>query len=95
MSEILKKIIAIGIFFWLIFVLFNKENEWTGFYYRDKNNIGDSKTWVIQPGLNSREDCIDWVIKTSRGNENYDYECGYKCRYDKVYEASICEKTIK
>lgn len=70
-------------------------NDWTGFYYRDKDNINDENTWTIQPGLKSKEDCQNWIKMVSANNSNYDYECGYKCRYDDTYKTSICETTVK
>ncbi len=73
----------------------SSKNNWTGFYYPDRNNIGDESTWVIQPGLDSLEKCQDWVADKSRGNRNFDYECGYKCRYDNSLKMSVCKETLK
>lgn len=68
-------------------------NNWTGFYYPDKNNIGDESKWIIQPGLKTLQDCRDWVAGVADNNPEFDYECGYKCKYDKDYELNICKKT--
>jgi uncharacterized protein YceK len=74
----------------------SSKNDWTGFYYPDKNNINNELTWVIQPGFNSLEDCQKWVLfDISKDNTNFDYECGFKCRYDSLYKTTICEKTLK
>ncbi len=73
----------------------SENSDWTGFYYPDKNNIGDEFSWIIEPGLNSLEECQDWVADTAGTNTNYDYECGYKCRYDNNYGMNICEETLK
>lgn len=67
---------------------------WTGFYYPDKNNIGDESTWVIEYGFDSLEECRDWVDAVGGNNPNYDYECGSNCRGD-VISGYICEETIK
>lgn len=70
--------------------------DWTGFYYPDKDNINDESTWIIQPGLSSLEECQRWVLfDVSKNNTNFDYECGYKCRYDNLYKMTICEETLK
>ncbi|MDP1884648.1 MAG: hypothetical protein Q8L10_04760 [Candidatus Moranbacteria bacterium] len=91
------KIVAIiGLFFATLFLSgCSISNDWTGFYYKDKDNIGDQKTWVIQPGLKSKEECQNWVKEVAKNNSNYDYECGYKCRYEKQYDTTICKETVK
>jgi hypothetical protein len=93
----MKKILLLSIFFILILIFSgcSNNNEWTGFYYRDKDNIGDQKTWVIQSGLKSEADCRTWVINMAKNNSNYDYECGYKCHYEKTYDTTICKETVK
>lgn len=86
-----------------IFIIFNKQdsekNEWMGFYYPDRNDIGNEKTWVIQSNLNSLEECQDWIADTATENDPlelfYDYECGYNCKYDYSYQTYICKKTVK
>jgi hypothetical protein len=78
--------------------LSNRSNnhDWTGFYYPNKNKIDDESTWVIQPGFKTLKDCQEWVLfEISGNNTNFDYECGYKCRYDNSYKMTICEETIK
>jgi hypothetical protein len=71
-------------------------NEWTGFFYPDKDNIGDDSTWVIQPGFNSLQECQEWVLfDVSKDKTNFDYECGHKCRYDQNYKMTICKETKK
>ncbi|MBU2509664.1 hypothetical protein KKE33_04805 [Patescibacteria group bacterium] len=85
------------LFLLIIPVLFlmgcSSQEDWTGFYYPDADNIGDESSWVIQPGFESLEECRDWVNDVSVGNHNFDYECGYDCRYNKDFGASICKKT--
>ncbi len=71
------------------------DNEWTGVYYKNKDNIGDPSTWVVQPGLKSVEACRDWVDQIAGVNTNFDYECGYKCRDDKQYGLMVCKETVK
>lgn len=68
--------------------------EWTGFYYPDKNDIGNSSKWKIQSGLKTVEDCRDWVVQTAGSNPTFDYECGLNC---KAHESglNICKKMIK
>lgn len=70
-------------------------NEWTGFYYPNKDNIGDESTWVIQPGLSSLKACQDWVDSKSTGNTNFDYECGNNCKYDDLLKLTVCKETLK
>lgn len=70
-------------------------NDWTGFYYPDKDNIGDESTWVIQPGLSSLEACRNWIDGKAGSNSNFDYECGNKCRFDDSYKMTICKETLK
>ena len=67
--------------------------NWTGFYYPDADNIGDSSKWVIQPGFGSLDECRNWAEDISTGNTNFDYECGYKCKYNKEYGTNVCKKT--
>ena len=95
--EIMKKIVITTIFLsWVLFLSgCSNNNEWTGFYYKDKNNIGNQKNWIIQPGLKSKDDCRAWVVGMAKNNTNYDYECGYKCRFDKAYNLTICKETVK
>jgi len=68
---------------------------WTGYYYPDKNNIGDETAWIIQSGFKNIDDCRDWVDETAKNNRNYDYECGYNCSYRQKYGMDVCEKTEK
>jgi len=69
-------------------------NEWTGFYYPDKNNLGDSTKWKIQSGFISKEDCKNWAIETAGNNQSYDYECGLNCKLNS-YGSYTCKETIK
>lgn len=74
-----------------------KEN-WKGFYYRDKENLGDESKWVISPGeFSSLSDCRDWVngIVRSRNDDNYDYECGKDCRFNKESAIFVCKETVR
>ncbi len=72
------------------------DHNWTGFYYPDKDNINDESAWIIQPGFESLEKCQEWILfDISKNNKNFDYECGYKCKYDNLYKTTICEKTLK
>lgn len=73
----------------------SSEKTWTGYYYPDKNNIGDEKTWVIQPGFENIDYCREWVDNVAKDNQNYDYECGYNCTYRQEYKMNVCEKTEK
>lgn len=68
---------------------------WNGYYYPDKNNIGDKSKWVIQEGFTTLDYCRDWVNNISKGNDNFDYECGYNCTYRENYGMNVCEKTEK
>ena len=97
LSKTAKTSLITGAVFLAAFVLSgcSSNNEWTGFYYKDKDNIGDQKTWIIQSGLKSKEDCRAWVIDMAKDNLNYDYECGYKCRYEKAYNTTVCKETVK
>jgi len=70
--------------------------DWTGFYYPNKDSIGDESTWVIQPGFKTLEECQEWVLFDISGNNTgFDYECGYKCRYDNLYKMTVCKETTK
>lgn len=69
-------------------------NEWTGFYYQDKNDLGNSTKLKIQAGFKSKENCRDWAIQTAGSNENFDYECGLNCKPND-YKSYTCEETIK
>ena len=68
-------------------------SEWTGFYYSDINRMSDESTWRIQPGLGSLEECRNWVNTVHKPSDNYDYECGYRCRYDKDINFTVCKET--
>lgn len=86
----MKKII----FTVLIFVtLSGCSNEWSGFYYPDKNNIADESQWLIKNGFKSIEECRSWIGEVAVNNNNYDYECGLKCRNENGL--NICKKTEK
>lgn len=67
---------------------------WTGFYYPDKKDIGDSSKWQIQSGFRTLEDCRDWVIEVAGNNPTFDYECGLNCKLDKKSGLNICKKTV-
>jgi len=68
--------------------------EWTGFYYPDKNDISNSSKWKIQSDFETVKDCRNWIAQTAGSNPTFDYECGLNCRTDKsgLY---ICKETIK
>lgn len=68
--------------------------DWTGFYYPDRDNIGDSSTWKIQSGFKTVENCRDWVNQTANSNPSFDYECGLNCKTNK-YGTYTCKETIK
>lgn len=94
----MKKIILKSLF--LLFIVFSLSacsggKTWTGYYYPDKNNIGNENTWVIQPGFENIDDCRDWVDGVAKDNQNYDYECGYNCTYRQNYKMNVCEKIEK
>ena len=91
-----KTILIVSLFVASIFLAgCSTSNDWTGFYYKDSYNIGDQNTWVIQLGLKSKEDCQNWVKMVSANNPNFDYECGYRCRYDETFKTSVCKETVK
>ena len=91
----MKTLATLSIFLLLTGCSPSVQNEWTGFYYPDKDNINDESTWVIQPGLDSLKECQMWVLGISKRNTNFDYECGYQCRYDDLYKMTICKETLK
>jgi len=97
MKTFLKIIIIIILVFILVRFFQNNDNlengQWVAFYYSNKDNIDDKSTWEIKENLNSIEECRKWIDDTIGFNMNYDYECGYKCRYDGYFY--ICEETIK
>lgn len=67
--------------------------SWTGFYYSDINRMSDEGTWKIQPGFDTLEDCREWVHSIANVDDNYDYECGYGCRYEKDIKMNVCKET--
>jgi len=80
----------------LTFILSGCSNSnWTGFYYPDKNNIGNESSWTVESGFSNIEECRAWVENTAGSNDSYDYECGYKCSFDKGYGMTICKTTEK
>ena len=87
----MRKIALIGII--LTLTACTPNNNWTGYYYPDKDNIGDESQWIIQPGFETIEDCADWVLDVAENNTNYDYECGYNCTYRKELGVNVCETT--
>ncbi|MBT4255433.1 MAG: hypothetical protein HOI47_25215 [Candidatus Scalindua sp.] len=68
---------------------------WTGYYYPDANNIGDSSSWIIEGGFGSLTECRNWVdaVASLENNVNFDYECGYDCEYNSTYGMSVCDRT--
>ncbi len=68
--------------------------EWTGFYYPDKNDIGNSSKWKIQDGFKTVQECSDWIAQTAGDNPKFDYECGLNCKIND-YGLNVCDKTIK
>ncbi len=87
-------------YFLLLFVVVflsacSNSATWTGYYYPDKNNIGNESTWVIQPGFKNIDECRNWVLGVAKDNQNYDYECGYDCTYRQEYKMNVCKKTEK
>lgn len=91
----MKKLTSMLLLFSVIFLSGCSNNNWTWFYYSDADNIGDESTWTIQPGLNSLDECRNWVDDVAWNNDNFDYECGYKCRYESSYGMNICKETVK
>ena len=91
----LKFITLISAVFLTVFVLSScsTRNEWTGFYYPNIDKINDKKTWKIQSGLESLEECREWVDNIYENGDNYDYECGYKCKYDGGIGFPVCRET--
>lgn len=83
------------IFFAMIILAGCSSKNWTGFYYPDANNIGDESTWIIEPWFSSLDECRNWVDDMIWNNTNYDYECGYKCRYKSDYGVNVCKETVK
>lgn len=68
--------------------------EWTGFYYPDKNNLGDTSQLVVQAGFKNVENCRDWAEQIMENNPNADYECGLNCEQTE-YKTYTCKETIK
>lgn len=68
---------------------------WTGYCYKDINNMEDESTWLVQPGFSTLEDCRGWALGNfmSCQAEGTDYECGYKCQYDRWLDINVCKKT--
>ena len=92
-----KKLIIIGAGFLAVFLLSGcgESKIWTGFYYPDINKLNDESTWKIQPGFESLEDCRAWVMDMAKDNKKqYDYECGYGCRYEKGIGMNVCKETL-
>ena len=79
----------------LVFLYWCSSNDWTGFYYSDKDNIGDESTWTIKSDFISLEECRNWIDNVAWNNTNYDYECWYKCKYKNDYWMYICKETVK
>lgn len=71
---------------------FFKKPSWTGYFYYDLNDL--DRHWK-QSGLNSLDDCRNWVSdQTSRDFDGeYDYECGTGCRHDTSANIDICKTT--
>jgi len=71
----------------------NEKWQRTGFYYPDRYNLWDEGLWVIEWWFDSLEECRDWAIwKWDNSNDDYDYECWFKCRQSGWFY--ICEKTL-
>lgn len=70
---------------------------WTAFYYPDIRQISDETTWSVQPGLETLDACLDWVTNRmlASHDRDFDYECGYNCRYDEDFKTTVCERTEK
>ena len=71
----------------------SRDKSWTGFYYPDIKTMGNENTWKIQPGFDTFEDCREWVRDIANIGNNYDYECGYGCRYEKDLKMNVCKET--
>ncbi len=69
-----------------------KRHIWTGFYYPDKEKIGDQRTWIISPPLYSLDECRRWVNTIHKPEDDYDFQCGQGCRFSTDYgETTICK----
>lgn len=84
----------------------SNQGNYIAFFYP---NVEDLNVWVESEPLNTIEECRDWVDaeadvyaynlkekKNERYDYNFDYECGYKCRVDTVFDGKnviTCEKT--
>jgi hypothetical protein len=88
----MKKIILLVVFANLLSGC-SLTQEWTGFYYPDKNDIGNTSKWKIQSGFKTVKNCRGWIAQTAGSNPTFDYECGLNCKENK-YGVYICEKTV-
>lgn len=88
----MKKILVVilSIFLLILTSCFSWKYIW--FYYPDKNNL---EKFIESPDLNSIEECRNWVNWQWYVNWKWDYECWYKCRYDKWISLYICKTTEK
>ncbi|MGI6348263.1 MAG: hypothetical protein ACOXZ1_03685 [Patescibacteria group bacterium] len=94
----MEKFFIKSLFLLLVVILISAcsiNKTWTGYYYPDRNNIGDESTWIIQSGFKNIDDCRNWIDNIAGNNQNYDYECGYDCTYRQEYKMNVCQKTEK
>lgn len=78
-----------------IFLTGCAKKQWTGYYYPAADKIDDKSTWIIQPGLNSLEDCREWVNSVTIEGADDDYQCGFNCRFRKDVGETVCESDAR
>jgi hypothetical protein len=88
--------LSLAAIFLAVFVLSGCGKKiWTGYYYSNIEKMNDESTWQVKTGLRSLEDCREWIGGIPKYNNNYDYECGYGCRYEKDIRENVCKETFQ
>ena len=67
-------------------------SDYTWFYYPNKNDLSIfEQSWK----LDSLQECRNWVNWQWYDESIWDYEFGYKCKYNNNYSMNICKTTKK
>jgi hypothetical protein len=88
----MKKILLVISLLCILFLISCWKEKWNAYVYPYWVSANKS-TWIIQKWFNTLEECRSFAIKNIKNKEVWDYECGYKCKFDSSWWMDICKKT--
>lgn len=69
--------------------------DYVGYFYPDLTKKNDIHTWDINVGFYTLEQCRVWAKEKMAVDPKGDYDCAYKCPYEKPNRIDLCERLEK